>query len=162
MARGRVLVDSTTVVEGDPKSVNSARTLALPSTYVTSLREMRARHAQIVGLTHVSSGYLAIDELGRPIRPERYSDHWKRLCKKAGVPVFKLHGSRHTTVSLMRATGIPDQIIAAFHGHDEQTMRRDVQPPPAGIPSPGGRGPVRHRQLPLALGSPPVLAGCRR
>jgi integrase len=46
------------------------------------------------------------------------------LCKKAGVPVFKLHGSRHTTVSLMRAKGIPDQIIAAFHGHDEQTMRR--------------------------------------
>ena len=124
VARGRVLVGSKTVVEGDPKSANSARTLALPSTYVTSLREMRAGHAQIVGLAHVSSGYLAIDELGRPMRPERYSDHWKRLCKKAGVPVFKLHGSRHTTVSLMRAKGIPDQIIAAFHGHDEQTMRR--------------------------------------
>lgn len=124
VARGRVLVDSKTVAEGDPKSINSARTLALPTHYVSSLKEMRTRHAQLVGLAHVSSGYLAINELGNPLRPERYSDHWKRLCEKAGVRVLTLHEARHTSVSLLRAKGIPDQIIAAFHGHDEQTMRR--------------------------------------
>ena len=64
---------------------------------------------------------MAIDELG-PLRPERYSDHWKRLCMKAGVQ-FPAE-ARHTSVSLLRAKGIPDQTIAAFHGHDEQTMRR--------------------------------------
>ncbi|MGB8020876.1 MAG: site-specific integrase [Candidatus Nanopelagicales bacterium] len=124
VARGRVLVDPKTVAEGAPKSANSARTIALPAHYVSALKEMRARHAQVVGLAHVRSGNLAIDELGRPLRPERYSDHWKRLCKKAGVRVLTLHEARHTSVSLLRAKGIPDQIIAAFHGHDEQTMRR--------------------------------------
>ena len=74
--------------------------------------------------SHVADGYLAITEIGEPMRPRLYSEHWKRLCRKAKVRELTLHEARHSSVSLMRSKGISDQVIAAYHGHDEQTMRR--------------------------------------
>ncbi len=124
ISRGRVLVDTKNVTEGDPKSHNSARQLSIPTSYVEALKEMRAKHAEHLGEAHVADGYLAITEIGEPMRPRLYSEHWKRLCRKAKVRELTLHEARHSSVSLMRSKGISDQVIAAYHGHDEQTMRR--------------------------------------
>ena len=124
ISRGRVLVDTKNVTEGDPKSRNSARQLSIPTSYVDALKAMRAKHAEHLGEAHVADGYLAITEIGEPMRPRLYSEHWKRLCRKAKVRELTLHEARHSSVSLMRSKGISDQVIAAFHGHDEQTMRR--------------------------------------
>ena len=35
-----------------------------------------------------------------------------------------LHAARHSTVTFMRNAGVPDHIVAAWHGHDEVVMRR--------------------------------------
>ena len=67
------------------------------------------------GLRH--AGYVAADELGAPLHPERYSDEFARLCRAAGVPVIRLHDTRHTANSLMAAAGVPDHIRAAWCGH---------------------------------------------
>lgn len=124
VTRGRVLIDTKNVAEGQPKSRNSTRRLAIPDSYVTALKAMQARHADKLGQEHLANGYLAITEIGEPMRPRLYSEHWKRLCRKAKVRELTLHEARHSSVSLMRSKGISDQVIAAFHGHDEQTMRR--------------------------------------
>ena len=60
---------------------------------------------------------MAADELGAPLHPERYSDEFARLCREAGVPVIRLHDTRHTANSLMAAAGVPDHIRAAWCGH---------------------------------------------
>ena len=39
------------------------------------------------------------------------------------MPVCTLHAARHSSVTLMRKLCVPDQIVAAHHGHDEATMR---------------------------------------
>jgi integrase len=122
--RGRVLVDAHTVDEGDPKTRSSARVLELSTEYMDALKAMRAEHVRHLGIAHMRDGYLAVNEFGQPVRPELYSDRWRRLCERAGVRALTLHEERHSSVSLLRAKGVPDQVIAAFHGHDEQTMRR--------------------------------------
>ena len=35
-----------------------------------------------------------------------------------------LHAARHSTVTFMRNAGVPDHIVAAWHGHDEVVMRQ--------------------------------------
>jgi acyl-CoA reductase-like NAD-dependent aldehyde dehydrogenase len=47
------------------------------------------------------------------LRPERYSDEWRELCEAAGVRPLTLHAARHSTLSLLRARGVPGHVIAA-------------------------------------------------
>jgi integrase len=49
---------------------------------------------------------------------------WRGLCAVAGVRPLTLHGARHSSVTMMRAHGIADAVVSAFHGHDETVMRR--------------------------------------
>lgn len=71
-----------------------------------------------------SSDKVVVDELGRPPRPEWYSNTFKRLRDNAGVPAMRLHDARHTSVTIMRSIGVPDHVVAAWHGHDEAVMAR--------------------------------------
>lgn len=42
---------------------------------------------------------------------------WKRLCAQAGVPEYDLYAARHTTASLLRDMGVPEEIITMIMGH---------------------------------------------
>jgi hypothetical protein len=65
-----------------------------------------------------------INEGGQPIRPEFSSDEWTRVVKSAGIARrVVLHGARHESVTALRSAGVPDRIVAAWHGHDEAIMR---------------------------------------
>ncbi len=73
------------------------------------------------------------------MRPERYSALWTRLCTAAGVPALPLHSARHTSVTVMRSMGVGDDVVAAWHGHDESTMRSVYSHPDAVAPASAGR-----------------------
>ena len=40
----------------------------------------------------------------------------------AGIPEVTLHAARHSSVTAMRDAGVPDHVVAAWHGHDENIM----------------------------------------
>ncbi len=127
-----VRVSRTTVagqiVEGPPKTRRGARTLPLDAEILTLLRKLRMRQNQerlAAGTAYDGSlGKVVVDELGRPLRPEWYSDRFARIAREAGVPVIRLHDARHTSVTIMRSLGIPSHVVAAWHGHDEAVMAR--------------------------------------
>jgi integrase len=124
ITRSRVSIGSKAgTVEGKPKTKRGTRTLPLPPDVLTALRELRERQAAEFGFGQVRDGYLCLDELGQPMRPERWSRLWQQHCKAAGIPVVTLHAARHSSVSIMRANGVPDYLVAAWHGHDETVMR---------------------------------------
>lgn len=125
--RGRVLVDGHRTEVGRTKTLNGVRTLTLPPHIRKALATMRTRRDEemlALGRKVSEEDYIATDETGRPLRPERYSDEWRELCKAAGVRPVVLHAARHSSVSLLRAAGVPGHVIAAWHGHDEVVMRR--------------------------------------
>ena len=127
-----VTVSRTTVggqiIEGPPKTRRGARTLPLDAAMLAALRGLRRRQAEerlAAGPAYDgTNGKVVVDEIGRPPRPEWYSDMFARIARQAGVPVIRLHDARHTSVTIMRSLGIPAHVVAAWHGHDEAVMAR--------------------------------------
>ena len=108
-----------------PKTRLSARTLPLTKDMLDALEAWRSHLVDTLGLLSVGpTAFVFVDEVGEPYHPERYSNEWVRLCKSAGLNRgVVLHEARHTSVTVMRAAGVPDRIAAAWHGHDESIMR---------------------------------------
>ena len=71
-----------------------------------ALRALQAAERLAVGPAYDGSTCLmAVDALGRPVRPEWYSDTFKRLAGAAEIPPIRLHDARHTSVTVMRSWG---------------------------------------------------------
>jgi integrase len=81
------------------KTRSGARCLPLAGEVVALLSTLRAEHGAALGFEHIRSGFLAVDENGTPLRPERWSDMGRTHCQTAGVPVVTLHSARHTSVT---------------------------------------------------------------
>ena len=63
----------------------------------------QARARLLAGAAWVDSGLVVVDTLGRGIRPETYSDRFRRLCGVAGVPTIRLHSVRHSLAFWLHA-----------------------------------------------------------
>lgn len=68
------------------------------------------------GTAYESSGYIAADELGRPLYPEAYSDEFARLGTAAGLPKIRLHDTRGTMNTILEKAGVPETLRAAWFG----------------------------------------------
>ncbi len=121
IGRARVLVDYK-VIEKPPKSGRGFRTLPLDEPMTAALRALREQQAAeqlAAGSAYEDSGYVIVDELGRPVHPEWFSDEFHRVRERAGLTRIRLYDGRHTANSLMAAAGVPAHIRAAWCGHTE-------------------------------------------
>lgn len=107
----------------EPKSPQRRRTVPVelihPGT-MALLRTMRAqqmRDRMAAGGAWQDSGLVVVDELGVPVRPERYSDAFRGLCAAAGVPTIRLHSVRHSLAFWLHHVGVAPADAAAFLGH---------------------------------------------
>jgi integrase len=108
------------VIEGTVKSKASARNLPLPDNLAATLKaakRLQAGDKLAVGAAYDSSGYVVVDEAGRPLSPHALTSRWSRLLAAAGLPPVRLHDARHTCGTLMHLEGVPIAVIAAWLGH---------------------------------------------
>lgn len=122
--RARVLVGGQ-VVEGTPKTAAGTRTVWLgddTAARLVSLRTAQKRERLEAGAAYEDSGYMAVDVLGRPIRPDTYSDLFAKLAKAALVPVVPLHQARHGFVSYLLHKGVPVAIVQRLVGHSNAAV----------------------------------------
>lgn len=110
-------------VPDEPKSKQRKRTIdveqAWPGT-IALLRALKARQAADklrAGSAYRDTDYVLVDNLGSWIRPELYSDRFRRLCKAAGVPVIRLHSVRHSLAFLLHQAGVVPADAAEMLGH---------------------------------------------
>ena len=120
---GRVLLDGQRTATDDPKSSASRRTVPVeeiqPGT-AALLRSLRARQAAdrlILGSGYLETGLVLVNALGEPVRPELYSDHFRKLCGQAGLRIIHLHLVRHTLAVAMNRAGVAIVDGAALLGH---------------------------------------------
>lgn len=120
--RGRVAQGGV----GETKTARGRRVLPLDRERVELLVALRNRQEEHYGDEQTTNGFILVNEFGRPMRPETWTRRWRALCKATeGVrDDHTLHAARHSTVTFMRNAGVPDHIVAAWHGHDEVVMRR--------------------------------------
>lgn len=106
----RVLVNASVVTIGEPKTARGRRVLPLPAGLVTALRDLSDRQAterQLAGGAYEDTGLVVVDELGRPLRLERYGDAFRRHARDAGLPDIRLHDARHTRRLADARAGLP-------------------------------------------------------
>jgi integrase len=104
---------------------------ALEALYKLQLAEARA--AGPAYAVEVDDGYVCADELGASLHPERYSDEFARLCRRAGLRRIRLHDCWATMDGILELAGVPDSVRASWLGHS-------IQVKPAEL-SGQGRGP---------------------
>lgn len=120
---GRVALDGHRTATDDPKSAASWRQVPVEAMHAGTsslLRSLRARQAAerlAAGSAYSDSGYVLVDALGRPIRPEAYSDRFTALCRQAEVPSGRLHDVRHTLALMMHRAGQAPADAASLLGH---------------------------------------------
>lgn len=113
------------VIEDEPKSERSKRTLPLHDDMVAKLTRLQLRQrdeAEEAGGAYGSCAdcgevHVVVDELGAPVHPETYSDMFEWRVKKAKLPRIRLHDARHTCGTLMHLRGVPIAVISAWLGH---------------------------------------------
>jgi integrase len=115
----------TTVVENEPKTVSSRRTLPLDEGLLAVLRRASAHYAQEklgLGQAHADSGYVACNEAGQPYTPGALTHMWHKLAEAAGVRRIRLHDARHSCGTALHLRGVPLAVIAKWLGHADPAI----------------------------------------
>lgn len=115
------------VIENDPKSHASRRTLPLPDRLVSALKSAKKRQAaERLALGAGEWDYVVCNEAGEPFHPQVLSRYWRDVVKAAGLRHVKLHAARHTCATIMHLQGVPVAVIAAWIGHKDATLTMKV------------------------------------
>jgi integrase len=79
----------------------------------------------ILSARKLATGYVFVDELGRPFDHYRLSAALAKVCNRAGVRKIGWHTLRHTFASQLAMNGTPLNIVQTLLGHAsiEMTMR---------------------------------------
>lgn len=100
-----------------PKSRSGWRIIPLVDPLASLLRDHQARSAPNThGLVFAPSG--------APVQPSRASTGWKEWKPAVTKKATRLHDLRHTTVDLLYAAGVPEDIIQEIVGHSTRGMTR--------------------------------------
>jgi integrase len=130
IARSRVEVGTTSaVVESEPKTASSRRTLPLDESLMIVLRRASARYAQeklALGAAHADSGYVASTEAGHPYTPGARTHMWHELVQSAGVRRLRLHDARHSCGTALHLRGVPMAVIAKWLGHADASITAKI------------------------------------
>ena len=117
----RLNVDGQIIVE-TPKTRHSRRTVSLDSGTIGELAKFHNLQDDAkIRLGSWHSDYVLTDLDGQPVNPERVSRLFKRACANAGLPVPRLHDTRHTAVTLGISSGVPIHVVAGRVGHANVT-----------------------------------------
>jgi integrase len=118
-----VLLDGHRTATDDPKSKASKRTVPVEDMHpgtVTLFRSLRARQAAdrlVLGAGYPETGLVLVNALGEPVRPELYSDRFRKLSREGGLRHIHLHLVRHTLAVAMNRAEVAIVDAAALLGH---------------------------------------------
>jgi integrase len=106
------------------KSRNAVRTIDLDDGLVAVLRRQRKLQAeeQLAASAWQDSDYAFTKAGGGPYHPQYLSRLLGTYTAELGLPRLTAHGLRHTSATLMLATGVPPKVAAERLGHADATL----------------------------------------
>lgn len=111
------------------KTRRSARTVPLPDLCIRALTEYRDAHDQRraeLGLAWIETGYLFTTRHGTPLEPRNLTRMFAQICEHHGLRRIRLHGLRHSCVSLLLALGVHPRVVMEIVGHSGIEMTMNV------------------------------------
>ncbi|WP_235468662.1 site-specific integrase [Streptomyces platensis] len=125
----QLVVDGWEVYEDDPKTDAGARTIALDSETVRSLKRHRAQQdndRREWGNAWMETGRVFTKENGEMLHPANVTRRFVELCEEIGLPPVRLHDLRHGAATLAHAAGADLKDIQEMLGHSSITITADT------------------------------------
>jgi len=117
----RALVDvDYQVVLSEPKTARGTRMIGIDPVTAAALEVWRVRQQverQAAGDLWQGGNWIFTDEVGHSIHPERASEKFRIVIKKAGLTPIRLHDLRHTAATLALTAGVHPKVVAERLGH---------------------------------------------
>lgn len=113
----------------DCKTESSYRKLIVSDHTINLLRRQRTiymRNRMKYGEKFCNSNHVICKENGEPYRPKSFTSKWSKTLKKCGLRHIKLHGTRHSAISLLLSEGVPIQIAQQRAGHQDPKITLGV------------------------------------
>lgn len=122
-------IAGTGLVEGQPKTARSRRSVALSPQAVNLLHTIRGRqmeHQLEAGPVWQNNGYVLTQVDGRPMNPIKVSQEFTGIVREAGLPHLTLHGLRHAHATLLLSRGIHPKVVSERLGHSNIAVTMDT------------------------------------
>jgi len=117
------------LVQGEPKTPRSRRSIALSPEAVELLHSVRGRQIEqslAVGGGWQNTGYVFTREDGKPLAPDMVSKDFCRLVRKSGLPSLTFHGLRHASATLLLSDNVNPKIVSELLGHSNIATTMDI------------------------------------
>ena len=113
-------IASYSVIEKDPKTFNSVRTLRIPQVIETEVLRRKnkideERAALMEG--YEDNDYISCQPNGRPHNMSSMNIALTKLCNRNGLPKITVHSLRHMFATILIEQGVPLVKISALLGH---------------------------------------------
>lgn len=118
-----------TVQVVEPKTSRSHRTIALPDSAVSTLREQRVHQIEQglrVGRPWSPADFVFGKPDGEPLEPSSVTVRFQALLAAAGLPRMRFHDLRHATASLLIADHVPARVVMEMLGHSSITTTMNI------------------------------------
>jgi integrase len=117
------------IVESEPKTAKSRRSIALDSVTVSELKKHRKRQLEerlAAGELWHESDDLFTDEVGRPIHPDRFTKLFVRVVESSGIERLTPHGLRHTHATIALRADQNPKVVSERLGHSSVYTTLDI------------------------------------
>ncbi len=112
------------LVPSSGKSRDAVRTIELDDGLVRILRQQRTLQAEerLASADYVDSEYVFTTPAGGSYHPQYLSRLLATYSTELQLPRLTAHGLRHTSATLMLASGVPPKVAAERLGHSDATL----------------------------------------
>lgn len=113
-------IEKYSLVEKEPKTPNSYRTLRVPDVIMEELEQRRWLVAACklrMGEQYQDNGYISCQPNGLLHGVTSMNNALSKLCKRNGLPHITVHGLRHMYATILLEQGVPLVKISALLGH---------------------------------------------
>jgi len=117
------------LVNGQPKTERSIRSIALSTDTVALLHEIRGKQMtqqlEVVD-AWTDSGYVFTSADGMPVDPNLATRAFKKVLATAGLPKLTIHGLRHTHATILLEQGVNPKVVSERLGHASVATTMDI------------------------------------
>ena len=122
-------IDGHGLVEGQPKTEKSRRTVALSLETITLLRRVKRKQIEqrlAAGQAWTDSKFVFTQPDGKPIDSNRVTRDFQKLVRANGLPHLTLKGLRHAHATLLLSKGVHPKIVSERLGHSNISTTMDI------------------------------------
>lgn len=114
-------IENRKLIERDPKTKNSIRTIKVPNIIFEELKKRKEyveNQKAILSDNYIDNNYISCQDNGLPHSLSSLNNCISKLCNKLNLPHITVHGLRHMCATILLEQGVSLAKIAAYLGHN--------------------------------------------